>query len=454
MPDPVRTERYAMFESLTAKLTDVFARLRGRGRLSEEDVASGLREIRLALLEADVHYKVAKELIERIRAKAVGEAVLESLTPGQQLIKIIRNELAETMGGERATLSLDRRPAVVLLVGLQGSGKTTAAAKLAALLKKEGRKPVLAAADVVRPAAVDQLEKLGAQVDVPVVSRPDLAPPEIAAEAVEWAEGNLRDVVLVDTAGRLQIDAEMMGELEAMVEKTEPSEVLLVADAMTGQEAVNVASAFDERLGLTGIVLTKLDGDARGGAALSIRYATGRPIVYVGTGEKIDGIEPFHPQRMADRILGMGDVVTLIEQAEERIDREKADGLVKRLRKNRLTLQDFLEQLEEMQKLGPVSTILERLPGAARLRASSDSDEEAEMQRALAILRSMTVEERLNPSIIGGSRKKRIARGSGTKVRDVNRVLSRFEEAKRALKLVGGRRGKGRSPLDMLEASP
>jgi len=443
-----------MFESLTAKLTDVFARLRGRGRLSEEDVASGLREIRLALLEADVHYKVAKELIERIRAKAVGEAVFESLTPGQQLIKIIRNELAETMGGERATLSLDRRPAVVLLVGLQGSGKTTAAAKLAALLKKEGRKPVLAAADVVRPAAVDQLEKLGAQVDVPVVSRPDLAPPEIAAEAVEWAEGNLRDVVLVDTAGRLQIDAEMMGELEAMVEKTEPSEVLLVADAMTGQEAVNVASAFDERLGLTGIVLTKLDGDARGGAALSIRYATGRPIVYVGTGEKIDGIEPFHPQRMADRILGMGDVVTLIEQAEERIDREKADGLVKRLRKNRLTLQDFLEQLEEMQKLGPVSTILERLPGAARLRASSDSDEEAEMQRALAILRSMTVEERLNPSIIGGSRKKRIARGSGTKVRDVNRVLSRFEEAKRALKLVGGRRGKGRSPLDMLEASP
>ncbi len=442
-----------MFESLTTKLTDVFARLRGRGRLSEEDVASGLREIRLALLEADVHYKVAKELIERIRAKAVGEAVLDSLTPGQQLIKIIRNELAETMGGERATLSLDRRPAVVLLVGLQGSGKTTAAAKLAALLKKEGRKPVLAAADVVRPAAVDQLEKLGAQVDVPVVSRPGLAPPEIAAAAVEWAEGNLRDVVLVDTAGRLQIDDGMMGELEAMVAKAEPSEVLLVADAMTGQEAVNVAGAFDERLGLTGVFLTKLDGDARGGAALSIRYATGRPIVYVGTGEKIDGIEPFHPQRMADRILGMGDVVTLIEQAEERIDREKAEDLVRRVRKNRLTLQDFLEQLEEMQKLGPVSTILERLPGAARLRAPSDSEQEAEVERALAVLRSMTVEERLNPSIIGGSRKKRIARGSGTKVRDVNRVLSRFEEAKRALKVVGGRRGKGRSPFDMLEAS-
>ena len=439
-----------MFESLTTKLTDVFARLRGRGRLSEEDVVAGLREIRVALLEADVHYKVVKELIERIRTEAVGEAVLESLTPAQQLVKIVRGELAATMGGERAALSLDHRPAVVLLVGLQGSGKTTAAAKLAALLKKEGRKPVLAAADVVRPAAIDQLVTLGAQVEVPVVARPGGEPPQIAAEAVEWAIENLRDVVLVDTAGRLQIDDGMMTELERMVAATEPSEVLLVADAMTGQEAVNVAVAFDERLGLTGIVLTKLDGDARGGAALSIRHATGRPIKYVGTGEKIDGLEPFHPQRMADRILGMGDVMTLIEQAEERIDQKKAEELVKRVRKNRLTLQDFLEQLEEMQKLGPVSQILERLPGAAKLRAGADSEEETEMKRALAILRSMTVQERLNPSIIGGSRKKRIARGSGTKVRDVNRVLSRFEDAKRALKLVGGRRGKGKLPADLL----
>jgi signal recognition particle subunit SRP54 len=257
----------------------------------------------------------------------------------------------------------------------------------------------------------------------------------------------------VDTAGRLQIDDEMMAELEETVAKTRPSEILLVADAMTGQEAVNVAAAFDARLALTGIILTKLDGDARGGAALSIRHATGRPIKYVGTGEKIDALEPFHPQRMADRILGMGDVVTLIEQAEERMDQRKAEELVERVRKNRLTLQDFLEQLEEMGKLGPVSQILERLPGVAKLRAASESEEEAEMKRALAILRSMTVEERLNPSIIGGSRKKRIARGSGTKVRDVNRVLMRFEEAKRALKLVGGRRGKGRSPFDMLGAS-
>jgi len=443
-----------MFESLTTRLTEVLSRLRGRGRLSEADVTAGLREIRLALLEADVHYQVVKQLIERIRARAVGEEVLESLTPAQQLIKIIRAELTETMGGERAGLALDRRPAVVLLVGLQGSGKTTAAAKLAALLKKEGRKPVLAAADVVRPAAVEQLERLGAQIDVPVVRREGIAPPRIAAEAVEWAEENLCDVVLVDTAGRLQIDDAMMRELEDIVAGTEPAEVLLVADAMTGQEAVNVAEAFDARLGLTGIVLTKLDGDARGGAALSIRHATGRPIKYVGTGEKIAGLEPFHPQRMADRILGMGDVVTLIEQAEERIDHQKAEEMVRRLRKNRLTLQDFLDQLEEMQKLGPVSQILERLPGAMKLRNRSDAEEEDEMKRALAILRSMTVQERLNPSIIGGSRKRRIARGSGTKVRDVNRVLSRFEEAKRALKQVGGRRGKGRSPLDMLGTSP
>ena len=442
-----------MFESLTTKLTEVFARLRGRGRLSQDDIAAGLREIRVALLEADVNYRVVKELIERIGARAVGEAVLESLTPGQQLVKIVRAELSETMGGERATLSLDRRPSVVLLVGLQGSGKTTAAAKLASLLKKEGRKPALVAADVVRPAAVEQLEQLGGQVGVPVVKRVGIAPPQIAADAVEWAKGNLCDVVLVDTAGRLQIDDEMMAELEETVAKTRPSEILLVADAMTGQEAVNVAAAFDARLALTGIILTKLDGDARGGAALSIRHATGRPIKYVGTGEKIDALEPFHPQRMADRILGMGDVVTLIEQAEERMDQRKAEELVERVRKNRLTLQDFLEQLEEMGKLGPVSQILERLPGVAKLRAASESEEEAEMKRALAILRSMTVEERLNPSIIGGSRKKRIARGSGTKVRDVNRVLMRFEEAKRALKLVGGRRGKGRSPFDMLGAS-
>ena len=445
-----------MFESLTSKLSDVFARLRGKGALNEEDVTAGLREVRLALLEADVNYKVVKELVARIKERAIGEHVIDSLTPGQQLIKIVRDELAETMGAERATLSLDRRPAVILFVGLQGSGKTTTAAKLAQHLKKDGRKPVLAAADIHRPAAVDQLKSLGADLEIPVVFEPDTKPAEIARQAVDWAETNLHDVVLVDTAGRLQIDDEMMTEVADVHRAVEPSEVLFVADAMTGQEAVNVAAAFNERLGLTGIVLTKTDGDARGGAALSIRHVCGQPIKYVGTGEKIDGLEPFHPQRMADRILGMGDVLTLIEQAEATLDQDKAEEMVKRIRKNRFTLQDFMEQLEEMRKLGPVSQILEKLPSMARGKVAKGAvvgDEEAEIRRTLAVLRSMTVQERLNPSIIGGSRKKRIARGSGTKVRDVNHVLARFEEAKRALKWVGGRRGKSPSPLDAFGGS-
>jgi len=445
-----------MFESLTSKLSDVFARLRGKGVLTEEDVTAGLREVRLALLEADVNYKVVKELVARIKERAMGEHVLDSLTPGQQLIKIVRDELAETMGSERATLSLDRRPAVILLVGLQGSGKTTTAAKLARALSKEGRKPVLAAADIHRPAAVEQLQSLGRDLEIPVVFEPNATPAKIAAQAVSWAETNLHDVVLVDTAGRLQIDEAMMAEVEEIHAAVEASEVLFVADAMTGQEAVNVAAAFNDRLGLTGIILTKMDGDARGGAALSIRHVCGQPIKYVGTGEKIDGLEPFHPQRMADRILGMGDVLTLIEQAEEQLDQGKAEELVKRIRKNQFTLQDFMEQLEEMRKLGPVSQILEKLPAMARgkvAKGAAVGDEEAEIGRTLAVLRSMTVEERLNPSIIGGSRKKRIARGSGTKVRDVNHVLARFQEAKRALKWVGGRRGRGPSPLDAFGAT-
>ncbi|MEW5825688.1 MAG: signal recognition particle protein [Candidatus Bipolaricaulota bacterium] len=439
-----------MFDALAERLTSVFSRLRGKGKLSETDVAEGLREIRLALLEADVHYKVAKEIIERIRGRAVGAEVLESLSPGQQLLKIVRDELAATMGGERTALRLDRRPSVILLVGLQGSGKTTTAAKLANVLHREGRKPVLVAADVYRPAAIDQLETLGRSLGVPVVSRTDPKPVAIARGAVGWAKANLRDIVIVDTAGRLQIDAEMMREIREIAEATSPVEKLLVADAMTGQEAVAVASAFDEAVGLTGVILTKTDGDARGGAALSIRHATGRPIVYVGTGEKVDGLEPFHPGRMAERILGMGDVLTLIEEAERQLDTHKAERLVERVKKNRFTLQDFLEQLEEVRKLGPLSQILEKLPGAAKLKAQAGDAEEDELKRTVAVLRSMTLEERAEPSIIGGSRKKRIARGSGTKVRDVNAVLSRYEEAKRALKWVGGRRGKGRFPPDLL----
>jgi signal recognition particle subunit SRP54 len=439
-----------MFDSLTGKLTELFSKLRGKGTLSEADVKAGLREIRLALLEADVHYKVVKELIDRIQARAVGEEVLGSLTPGQQVIKIVRDELTTTMGGERAPLDLSRSPSVVLLVGLQGSGKTTSAAKLAVRLKKDGRKPALVAADIYRPAAIEQLKTLGKDADVPVFSLPGARPADIVARGLDWAESQLRDIILVDTAGRLQIDEAMMAEVDDIARLAAPSEILLVADAMTGQEAVNIASAFHDRLGLTGVILTKLDGDARGGAALSIRHLSGCPIKFVGTGEKLDGLEPFHPSRMAERILGMGDMLSLIEQAEKTFDQEKAADLVQRLRKSEFTLQDFLAQLEEMQKLGPLSSIIDRLPGAAKLKSAAGSEDEDEVRRTMAILRSMTLEERLNPSIIGGSRKKRIARGSGSQVRDVNRVLARFSDAKRALKLLGGRRGKGKNPLDAM----
>jgi signal recognition particle subunit SRP54 len=440
-----------VFDALSERLTSVLNRLRGRGALSEADVTEALREIRVALLEADVHYQVAKELIASIRERAVGSEVLESLTPGQQVVKIVRDALVSAMGGERTRLSLDRRPSVVLLVGLQGSGKTTTAAKLAAALAKDGRKPVLAACDVRRPAAIDQLETLGRSLGIPVVARVAPSPPEIAKAAVAWANEHARDVVLVDTAGRLQIDEEMMAEVSEIASAVDPDETLLVVDAMTGQEAVHVASTFDERVGLSGIVLAKLDGDARGGAALSIRHVTGKPVVYVGTGEKVDRLEVFHPERMADRILGMGDVISLIEQAEEQLDRAKAEEFVEHIRKDRFTLQDFLEQLEEMRKLGPLSQILDRLPGVSKLKGkAADGADENEMERTLAVLRSMTLKERMNPSIIGGSRKKRIARGSGTSVRDVNRVLSRFEDAKRALKRVGGRRGKANLPADLL----
>lgn len=442
-----------MFDSLSERLTTVLKRLRGKGALTEADVSAALREIRIALLEADVNYKVVKQLIEKIRVRAVGADVLESLTPGQQVVAIVRDELTETMGGQRASLSLDRRPSTILLAGLQGSGKTTSAAKLAAMLKKDGRKPMLVAADVHRPAAIDQLESLGRDLEVPVVSRLDPDPATLVRLAVDWAEKHLCDVIIVDTAGRLHLDEDMMNELEEIESVVTPDETLLVVDAMTGQEAVNAAAAFEERIGLTGVILSKADGDARGGAALSIQHVTGKPIVYIGTGERVDRLEPFHPGRMAERILGMGDVLTLIEQAEAQMDKSKAEELVQRIRKDRFTLQDFLDQLEEMKKLGPVSQILEKLPGAAKLAGrASDADDE-EMKRTLAILRSMTVEERLHASIIGGSRKKRIARGSGTTVREVNRVLSRFEEAKRALKLMGGRRGKGRFPADLLGAS-
>lgn len=439
-----------MFDSLTSKLTSVFAHLKGKGKLSADDVKAGLREIKLALLEADVNYKVVKKLVASVEDRAVGEDVLESLTPGQQVVKIVRDELATLMGGEKTGLDLSHHPSAILLVGLQGSGKTTSAAKLALRLKKEGRKPVLVACDVYRPAAIAQLEALGKSLDIPVVTGDGKNPEKIASSGMEWARDNLHDVVLIDTAGRLHIDEVMMDELKEIKAIIEPDEILFVADAMTGQESVNIASTFNDQISFSGVILTKMDGDARGGAALSVHYVTGKPIKYVGMGEKIADLEVFHPDRMAERILGMGDVLSLIEQAESQMDKKKAEQLASHIKKNQFTLQDFLEQLEEMHKLGPLSGILEKLPLKKNMKGSVDVDDK-ELGKTLAVLRSMTRAERMNPSIIGGSRKKRIARGSGTQVRDVNRVLSRFKESKKAIKLLSTKRGgKGRPPIDML----
>lgn len=438
-----------MFDSLSSKLNTILSHLRGKGKLSEADVNAALREIRLALLEADVNYKVVKELMASVHERAIASEVLESLTPGQQVVKVVRDELTALMGEERVGLMLANKPAVIMLVGLQGCGKTTTVAKLALTLKKEGKKSVLVAADVYRPAAVEQLRKLGEELGLPVFEQGS-SPVQIVTGVRDWAEENLCDVVIIDTAGRLQIDQSMMNELVQLKEVTSPDEILLVADAMTGQEAVNIARSFHEKLSLSGVVLTKLDGDARGGAALSIRATTGCPIKFVGVGEKLPELEAFHPKRMAERILGMGDMLSLIEQAESAIDQKKAEEIADRIRKDRFTLQDFHDQLQEMRKMGPISQILEKLPGGGRLKGSANVDEQ-ELDRALAILRSMTLEERLNPSIIGGSRKKRIARGSGVRVRDVNWILSRFKEAKRAIKFMGTKRGKSKFPPEFLQ---
>jgi len=439
-----------MFDSLSSKLNAIFSRLRGKGKLSEADVNAALREIRLALLEADVNYKVVKELMVGVGERAIGSEVLESLTPGQQVVKIMRDELTTLMGEQRIGLSLTNKPAVIMLVGLQGCGKTTTAAKLALTLKKEGKKSVLVAADVYRPAAVEQLRKLGEELGSPVFEQGG-SPVRIVTGARGWAEENLCDVVVIDTAGRLQIDEEMMNELVQLKKVASPDEILLVADAMTGQEAVNIARSFHEKLALSGVILTKLDGDARGGAALSIRAATGCPIKFVGVGEKLPDLDAFHPQRMAELILGMGDMLSLIERAESAIDQKKAEEIAGRIRKDQFTLQDFHDQLLEMRKMGPISQILEKLPGGGKLKGAANVDEQ-ELDRALAILRSMTLEERLNPSIIGGSRKKRIARGSGVRVRDVNWILSRFKEAKRAIKFMATGRGKSKFPPEFLQA--
>ena len=423
-----------MFESLSEKLNSVFKKVTGRGRLSEANVQDALREVRLALLEADVNYKVVKQLVEDIRQRAVGQEVLESLTPGQQLIKIVNQELTRLMGEANQGLQLvGRTPHSLMLVGLQGSGKTTTAAKLANYLRNQGRHPYLVPADIYRPAAIDQLEKLGSQIQVPVYQTdPGQKPEEICLNALSYAGREGADVLIIDTAGRLHIDKPLMAELVRIKEKINPTEILLVADAMTGQDAVNVAKQFDESLGVTGIILSKMEGDARGGAALSIKAVTGKPVKFIGVGEKIDALEPFHPERMASQILGMGDVLSLIEKAQSEFDEKDALKLEKKLKKNQFDLEDFQAQLQQMKKLGSLDQILGMLPGMGQLKKlKQHKPDEKELVKVEAIINSMTKGERRQYKIINGSRRRRIARGSGTTVQDVNRLLKNFTQTKK-----------------------
>jgi signal recognition particle subunit SRP54 len=437
-----------MFEDLTRKLEAVFKKLRGQGKITEANVAESLREVRRVLLDADVNYKVAKQFIERVQQRSVGQEVLASITPGQQIVKIVHDELVSLMGRENVELRFSNiPPTVVMVAGLQGSGKTTLAAKLALYLKKKGRHPLLVAADLHRPAAVDQLITLGRQIEVPVYSNRDRSAVQVAEESVEFARKSTRDVVIVDTAGRLHVDEDMMREAEAIKERLKPHEILFVVDSMTGQDAVNAARVFHERLNFDGIVLTKLDGDARGGAALSIRAVVEKPIKFASVGEKLDALEPFHPDRMASRILGMGDIVTLVEKAQEQFDKQEAEKLEERLRKNAFTFEDFLEQLKQVKKMGPVSQLLEMIPGASRLPQAGEIDERG-LVRIEAIINSMTREERQRPHIINGSRRRRIAQGSGTTVQDVNRLLKQFGEMQKLMKqFTKGRHGRRFGPM-------
>ncbi|NOY39948.1 MAG: signal recognition particle protein [Nitrospirae bacterium] len=432
-----------MFDSLSEKLEGIFSKLKGRGFLKEEDVDVALRELRLVLLEADVNFRVVKDFITRLREKAIGKEVLESLTPGQQVVKIVHEELIELLGSQNERiLFAPNPPTVIMMIGLQGSGKTTTAAKLANLFKKQGRRPMLVAADLQRPAAIDQLTTLGAQIDIPVFSALDEKDPVAVSRAsLKKARLDARDILIIDTAGRLHIDEELMGQLEGIRAAVKPDEVLFVADAMTGQDAVTVAKSFNEQTGIDGIILTKMDGDARGGAALSIRAVTGKPIKFIGVGEKIDMIEPFHPDRVASRILGMGDVLSFIEKAQEAVDVKEAEALQKKITDETFTLEDLREQLRKIKSMGPIENILSMIPGMGKQLKGVQVDEK-EFSRIEAIISSMTPRERRNPHILNGSRKKRIALGSGTTVTHVNRLLKQYKEMKRMLKMFKGKKGK------------
>jgi signal recognition particle subunit SRP54 len=433
------------FQNLSSRLQETMRKLRGKGRLSEKDVDGILREIRLALLEADVNYKVVKDFIAHVKERATGHEVLSSLTPGQQVVRIVNEELTQLMGGSQAKLNLSSKPpSVVMMVGLQGAGKTTTGGKLARMLKAQGHRPLLVACDIYRPAAIKQLQVLGEQIEIPVFSMGEQNPVDIAKAAYAHAQRHNNDVVLIDTAGRLHVDAELMEELVQIKEAVDPADILLVVDAMTGQDAVNVAQSFNEQLELGGVVLTKLDGDARGGAALSVKAVTGKPIKYVGVSEKMDGLEPFHPDRMASRILGMGDMLTLIEKAVSAVDEEKAEKIAAKLREAEFTLEEFQDQLSQMKSMGPIDQLIGMIPGMNARQLQGLEVDDSHLKKIEAIIQSMTPEERRRPEIIGGSRRKRIAQGSGTRVQDVNRLLKQFSQTKQMLKQLSGSQGSPR----------
>ncbi|MDD6665729.1 MAG: signal recognition particle protein [Eubacterium coprostanoligenes] len=429
------------FEGLSERLENSFKKLRAKGKLTEADVKEAMREVRLALLEADVNYKVAKEFTNKVTERAIGDDVMENLTPGQMVIKIVNEELTELMGGTESRLSIAKHPPTVLMMcGLQGSGKTTHSGKLALKLKKDGHRPLLVACDVYRPAAIKQLQVVGSQIDVPVFEMGTINPVNIADEAVKHAKDHGYDYVIIDTAGRLHIDEALMEELQNIRSTVHPNEILLVIDAMTGQDAVNVAKSFNESLGIDGVILTKLDGDTRGGAALSVRAVTGKPIKFVGTGEKLENLEVFHPARMASRILGMGDVLSFIEKAEMALDEKKAAELEKKLAKNKFDFNDLLDQFEQIERMGSLKDTIKMIPGIGKQIKDEDIDERA-FDRLRCIIYSMTKQERANPEIINPSRKRRIAAGSGTSIEDVNKLMTQFKQMQKMVKQVGGRKG-------------